>query len=94
MEKHIIFLENALSEFNIAARLKNTVKKQAERNNHDSNMQNQIQIVELYLKKNEDLHQIFLNQHLGFIYEEALSQLFFSRDFNHFINFLKNDFKT
>jgi RNA binding exosome subunit len=52
-------------------------------------MGNQILILENYLDRNEEIHQLFMGFFEGFSYEEALSVRYFSSDLSKFLGHLK-----
>lgn len=89
LEKHAKFLQDSVQRFDEAEAKSKYLKRKAERESEIKTMENEILITKNYLNRNDELHQIFMEDRSDFLYEEALTKTYFSRDFHRFVESLK-----
>ncbi|MFK5880197.1 MAG: hypothetical protein QM478_11975 [Flavobacteriaceae bacterium] len=94
IQTYIIFLQNQLNEYYQPIHNFKHGKNIAIREAGERKSDNIRNIVENYLVRNDDLHQIFMRFFADFSYEEALSWQYFDRDFPRFVEHLEGIMKS
>lgn len=82
---HLNYLEQSVNRFDLAKRKQTNQRKQADRNKEQRIMDNEILVIENYLRSNPELNALFSENRSHFEYDEAFTNNYFSRDFARFI---------